>query len=1070
MAPAHAIIGDAMANVFKISLFNKRRSSSRSESRSRSGSTATSRATSPEPRVGSNVLKRSSRVAALENKFASSNMEGSANASPDCTQDASSGNLVGENSAPDNLCKVAESADFVKSDSYMLEAIVEQSHSDVNGQLKALAELEDSSRAEFGALTQSDSEQDIFYEAFSAPPAIETQPHISSDLPVAHSSTAAFIEAVSSASAAALQPELDESDEKWEVEFSASSFSVCDSCSHDASVAVPNVSTILGFPPTVSSIEASACPSSSQNEGASSSLSASAPKQDASCVCPLTSFGSTCSQPPKGPSPLSAAPDALLCLSSASRASVWSLSEPALSVGSTTPTAIDAIRSSHIPDATPFATANAESAEVAGAGGQEVVTSATTLHAGENTIEPLGIPLPSTYAEATNVGVLYGHLKMHLTAVLLSQLAFQFPELSEQILKLPLPWSKDRVAEGSDDSSASVSASTSTSSTPVGECFRKRGRSRGPVHTDDEPNWALAPDSPRRQPRPTQRGRGRGRGKGRGRGCRSRAGSSSREQSTSRDQSISRDYKATGAGSTLRAKPVFSAQISSDKLVDSLGAQVAVESLIETMKVKRTSNMLVAMAHDLPEAPQKATILAQDTSSILQCTDPSAAPASMSAVAPEFVPTQVRARLLTTGLGDESAFHANPTIPATISPAHKGTYLNAPLRPTATSSFQPCNTASAGPPILVSLPPPTRVQLPPDANEDGTIESGEILYSTSGSPAVSTPFAPSRSASGTPPREYDLQLSSRIKKSSGTTRSTVSLKDSRQNLCDILGAFRAEGLSAHPLLPLAAACQPANQPVSIIPEDLMVTLKRRLKVVEAAQVALHNITEDVRIPDSSIGFHSSTQPSLLHLNSAAEAVVSPKVSIPSSGTPTKSTLEVNIFHGGQTPTNTPAPSAFCPPRTEAGWLIDEYGMLKRGGAKDTLDPPQCGASTPSVWPRAEDRVDSPSWRTRSPSARPSSSRQSPSPSPVRFGKKEGIRGSKHAPYSPTGPSRLRRETSTRLMPSASQDSVVSTSAKRETVTAVGTNRPQSGHQKTITGPIPTVGLAHAIGLVERMVS
>ncbi|KAL6305824.1 hypothetical protein BKA93DRAFT_824624 [Sparassis latifolia] len=105
--------------------------------------------------------------------------------------------------------------------------------------------------------------------------------------------------------------------------------------------------------------------------------------------------------------------------------------------------------------------------------GPLVDSSSGALRIGEAAIEPLGIPLPKTYADATN-------------------LAIKYPELSQQILKLPLAsvtavddvrTSPTRPVSHTTVEPAARPTNTPTSGIPSSS-------SAGPSHTSETPNWA----------------------------------------------------------------------------------------------------------------------------------------------------------------------------------------------------------------------------------------------------------------------------------------------------------------------------------------------------------------------------------------------------------------------------------------------------------------------------------------------------------------------------------------------------------------------------------------------------
>ncbi|OBZ76101.1 hypothetical protein A0H81_03912 [Grifola frondosa] len=124
----------------------------------------------------------------------------------------------------------------------------------------------------------------------------------------------------------------------------------------------------------------------------------------------------------------------------------------------------------------------------------------TNIHIGETAIEPAGIPLPSTYAEATN-------------------LAHRFPEISDQILQLPLypadkgpvipmhtfaspqsrkPRSGANATQDGDQLSGvlNISKEPSTILPTPNLSPAPSIQALGVVHTAERPNWALAPDEP----------------------------------------------------------------------------------------------------------------------------------------------------------------------------------------------------------------------------------------------------------------------------------------------------------------------------------------------------------------------------------------------------------------------------------------------------------------------------------------------------------------------------------------------------------------------------------------------
>ncbi|TFY53608.1 hypothetical protein EVJ58_g9358 [Rhodofomes roseus] len=114
-----------------------------------------------------------------------------------------------------------------------------------------------------------------------------------------------------------------------------------------------------------------------------------------------------------------------------------------------------------------------------------------TVWIGEHAIEPIGIPLPTTYAEARS-------------------LANTYPEIAEEILKRPLGPSRAPSRAPSVDSRPAVtpsSAPTSDADDADDERSQIRSPPRRREHSPDHPNWALAPDEGRARKR--QRGRGR---------------------------------------------------------------------------------------------------------------------------------------------------------------------------------------------------------------------------------------------------------------------------------------------------------------------------------------------------------------------------------------------------------------------------------------------------------------------------------------------------------------------------------------------------------------------------------
>ncbi|KZT70369.1 hypothetical protein DAEQUDRAFT_220237 [Daedalea quercina L-15889] len=117
----------------------------------------------------------------------------------------------------------------------------------------------------------------------------------------------------------------------------------------------------------------------------------------------------------------------------------------------------------------------------------------TTVWVGESAIEPIGVPLPTTYAEARN-------------------LANAFPEIAEEILKRPLGPScpSSRATSPSRPAATPSPAPTSDADDADDERSQIHFPTRRREHSPDHPNWALAPDEP-------QSGRERKRHRGRGR-------------------------------------------------------------------------------------------------------------------------------------------------------------------------------------------------------------------------------------------------------------------------------------------------------------------------------------------------------------------------------------------------------------------------------------------------------------------------------------------------------------------------------------------------------------------------
>lgn len=92
--------------------------------------------------------------------------------------------MPNENNTPDNLYLTAEPAESVQSNAYMkLEAIVEQSHSDLDSHLQQRHNVADSSHT--SDLSVSKDSQSSFL-GFDTPLAMETNAHISSDTDIPH--------------------------------------------------------------------------------------------------------------------------------------------------------------------------------------------------------------------------------------------------------------------------------------------------------------------------------------------------------------------------------------------------------------------------------------------------------------------------------------------------------------------------------------------------------------------------------------------------------------------------------------------------------------------------------------------------------------------------------------------------------------------------------------------------------------------------------------------------------------------------------------------------------------------
>ncbi|PCH40810.1 hypothetical protein WOLCODRAFT_162563 [Wolfiporia cocos MD-104 SS10] len=485
-----------------------RRSSSRSSSKSR-GSAAPSRAPSPprEPQVGSKVLQQSSRVAALDNLAAGTSSDSKKGAGDvPSTADSPATDFPSENSAPDHLfvspANSCQSLSFVK-----LDAIVEQSHSDLQARLQQNQEVGQAGPSGAVDVIAAPAEQNSgpTFSGFAVPTSVENRAHLSID--TANEANQTLLVTLTAPSPDVPASVLDGMQCGKTISTERSS---------QAEKAVGTV--------TVSTEAIKQVINATQISGDHTS---SAEAQPTAHELSFTSFGSSYphslhrvysgvidSSPALQDADESIAPLPVPRDLSSNEAAVVRLPSNTVTI----PIAQTPLRRSN---PTPPPT--------------------KSLHVGERTIEPLGIPLPTTYAGATNVSPLLGtSLRVHLLTAFGFQLALQFPQLAEQILKLPLTGPE---SSSNSDSSSSDSASVSTSSRPPskpnsaatsissasdGEWFQDQVGLKGPAHTEDRPNWALAPETPKRESRPRGRGRGRGQTRGRGRhGSRARSEDSS---------------------------------------------------------------------------------------------------------------------------------------------------------------------------------------------------------------------------------------------------------------------------------------------------------------------------------------------------------------------------------------------------------------------------------------------------------------------------------------------------------------------------------------------------------------
>ncbi|KZT06431.1 uncharacterized protein LAESUDRAFT_177470 [Laetiporus sulphureus 93-53] len=475
MAPASHFISEAMSNVFRKpqALFHKR-SSSRSRSRDRT-STVQSRISSPDRPESSNVLQRSTRVVAMQNQSAVTEVndpKGIASAPAQVIEDAC------ENSVPDELSQIGLPQDSVPNAGYVkLDPIVEQSHSDVSAHIEALraSDHENSSVASDIVTIGHGSVKEPAFNGFTVPLAMEdTKAHLVHDVPATRPTSPSEADTADSVDVA--------------TEIQANAGGDEAAVSYEGAKASPDA-TDAQAPDVIHSI---ITPSGQPQY-----------KRDLS----LASFGSSY-------------PHSLDEVKSSDKPP-----EPVL------PARQDGSRISHLPPAV-----------MPGDQGGEVDSEPTPvlpttenhffLRVEEHTIEPLGLPLPSTYAEATN-------------------LAMKYPEIADQILKLPLSTTH---SDESDAIKTGRDASTNSHSTSPDRLEdESRGRARGPTHTTERPNWALAPNDDQAQPRspsrPESASYGRRKGKGKGKGRRGRQqGMSSNNVSPERGRTSTPDWATYSTG------------------------------------------------------------------------------------------------------------------------------------------------------------------------------------------------------------------------------------------------------------------------------------------------------------------------------------------------------------------------------------------------------------------------------------------------------------------------------------------------------------------------------------------